>query len=401
MKLRVGAALFGLGVLLLVVAAGLPLYVAPAVTKLPYDLARTTSKAQAVNARALKVTVSGGSVSIEVPQATLVSNVEVIPQPEDTADRLPKNLAGKAVIWDVFQTVKSADNGEVFSQYSTELALDRISGAAVEWDEQWLNETGEDKTPVGNVAYEGQVYKFPFNTKKKDYEVFDRDLKRSTPARFTGTEKVGGLEAYRFEQRIENETLNTPESSLKTLIGRFAPGATSAKVVYSNTRTLWVDPVTGAYLNVREQQHKEFQPDNGPVTVLLDADFKSTDDSVANSVKTVKDNRSKIDMVRTYVPIGAGVLGLLALAAGLLLVLRSNGDSAARHQLAAASAGGSALAVVDEPDERDTAEQPAVEREGGLLSDEIPPASTDWRAEEEPTVPTQRPGADEDETEKR
>ncbi|NYF55847.1 hypothetical protein HDA35_001678 [Micromonospora purpureochromogenes] len=396
-----GAALFGLGVLLLVVAAGLPLYVAPAVTKLPYDLARTTSKAQAVNARALKVTVSGGSVSIEVPQATLVSNVEVIPQPEDTADRLPKDLAGKAVIWDVFQTVKNADNGEVFSQYSTELALDRVSGAAVEWDEQWLNETGEDKTPVGNVAYEGQIYKFPFNTKKKDYEVFDRDLKRSTPAKFTGTEAVRGVEAYRFEQRIENETLNTPESSIKTLIGRFAPTATSGKVVYSNTRTLWVDPVTGAYLDVREQQHKEFQPDNGPVTVLLDADFRYTDDTVAKSVKTVEDNRSKIDMVRTYVPIGAGVLGLLALVAGLLLVLRANGDTAAQRQLAEAPAGGPTPGLVDEPAERDTAEQPVLEREGGVLSDEIPPASTNWRDEEESTVPAQRPAPDEDEAEKR
>ncbi|MFC4146833.1 DUF3068 domain-containing protein [Micromonospora mangrovi] len=401
MKLRVGAALFGLGVLLLVVAIGLPLYIGPAVTKLPYDLARTTSKAEAVNARALKVTVSGDSVSIEVPQATLLSSVEVIPQPEDTADLLPKDLAGKAVVWDVFQTVKNSANDEVFSQYSTELALDRASGAAVDWSEQWLNETGEDKTPVGNVSYEGQIYKFPFDTKKKDYDVFDRDLKRSTPAKFTGTENVKGIEAYRFEQKIENETLNTPESSLKTLINRFAPTATSGKVVYSNTRTLWVDPVTGAYLDLREQQHKEFQPDTGAATVLLDADFRYTPDTVANSVKTAKDNRFKIGMVRTYVPIGAGVLGLLALAAGLLLVLRSNADSAARHRLAAASAGGAAPAVVDATDERDTAEQPTVEHEGGPLSDEIPPATTNWRAEEEPTVPTQRSGADEDETERR
>ncbi|MFG1659610.1 DUF3068 domain-containing protein [Micromonospora chersina] len=385
MKLRVGAALFGLGVLLLVIAVGLPLYIAPAVTKLPYDLDRTTSKAEAVNARALKVTVVGDSVSIEVPQATLMSTVEVIPQPEDTADRLPKELAGKAVVWDVYQTVKNS-GGEVFSQYSTELALDRASGAAADWDEQWLNETGAEQTPVGNVTYEGQVYKFPFDTKKKEYLVFDRDLKRATPAKFTGTENVKGLEAYRFEQRIENETLNTPESNIKTLIGRFAPQATTGKVVYSNTRTLWVDPVTGAYLKVREQQHKEFQPDNGPVTVLLDADFNYTDDTIAKSVETAKDNRFKINMVRTYVPIGAGVLGVVALLAGMLLVLRGNGgDAAARHRLAEAPAGGP------------SGDEAPV---GGPLSDEIPPASTNWRTDEESTVPAQRPAVD-DEAEKR
>ncbi|MFG2110475.1 DUF3068 domain-containing protein [Micromonospora chersina] len=385
MKLRVGAALFGLGVLLLVIAVGLPLYIAPAVTKLPYDLDRTTSKAEAVNARALKVTVVGDSVSIEVPQATLMSTVEVIPQPEDTADRLPKELAGKAVVWDVYQTVKNS-GGEVFSQYSTELALDRASGAAANWDEQWLNETGAEQTPVGNVTYEGQIYKFPFDTKKKEYLVFDRDLKRATSAKFTGTEDVKGLEAYRFEQRIENETLNTPESNIKTLIGRFAPQATTGKVVYSNTRTLWVDPVTGAYVKVRERQHKEFQPDNGLVTVLLDADFNYTDDTIAKSVETAKDNRFKINMVRTYVPIGAGVLGVLALLAGMLLVLRGNGgDATARHRLAEAPAGGP------------SGDEAPV---GGPLSDEIPPASTNWRTDEESTVPAQRPAVD-DEAEKR
>jgi hypothetical protein len=31
------------------------------------------------------------------------------------------------------------------------------------------------------------------------------------------------------------------------------------------------------------------------------------------------------------------------------------------------------------------------EREGGPLTDEIPPASTNWRSDDEPTVPTQRP----------
>ncbi|SCL15152.1 Protein of unknown function [Micromonospora rhizosphaerae] len=377
MKLRVGAALFGLGVLLLVFAAGLPLYVAPAVTKLPYDLSKTTSTAQADNARFLKITKVGDSVTIDVPQATLVSNVEVIPQPEDTADRLPKGLVGKAVIWDVYQTVKRDDTKEVVSQYSTELALDRVSGAAAAWDDQWLNDTGAKEVPVGNITYSGQVYKFPFGTQKKDYDVFDRDLRQALPAKFTGTETIGGLEAYRFEQRIENATLQTPEGSIKALLGRFSPGASVGKVVYSNTRTLWVDPVTGAYLKVREQQHKELQPDVGETTVLLEADFNYTPDTIANSVKTAKSNRMKIDLVRLYVPIGAGVLGLLALVVGVLLVVRANGGDAARYAPGTATV--------------------AYPQGGGPLTDEIPPATTNWRADGEPTVPDQRAGADEPE----
>ncbi|MBQ0903405.1 DUF3068 domain-containing protein [Micromonospora sp. U21] len=394
MKLRVGAALFGLGVLLLVFAAGLPFYVAPAVTKLPYDLEPTTSIAEAKDARFLKITATGSSVSIEVPQATLLSNVEVIPQPDDTKERLPKELKGDAVIWDVYQTVRRADNEDVVSQYSTELALYRISGAAAPWKDQWLNETGADETPVGNVSYSGQIYKFPFGTGKRDYQVFDRDLKRALPAKFTGTEKVKGVEAYRFEQRIENEALTTPESSLQTLIGKFAPGATSGQIVYSNTRTLWVDPVTGSYLNVREQQRKELRPNTGSPTVLLDADFNYTDETVSNSVKTAKDNRFKIGLISLWGPIAAGALGLLALVVGVWLVTRGNGGNA-RHRAAAAAAAPAADPAetrVDQEPVRDTetAGQPRTEAAGGPLTDEIPPASTNWKSED-PTVPTQRP----------
>ncbi|MET7951552.1 DUF3068 domain-containing protein [Micromonospora sp. NPDC005324] len=390
MKLRVGAALFGLGVLLLVFAAGLPFYVAPAVTKLPYDLEPTTSVAEAKNARFLKITATGSSVSIEVPQGDLVSNVEVIPQPDDTRDRLPKDLKGDAVIWDVYQTVRRTDNQDVVSQYSTELALYRISGAAASWKDQWLNETGADGTPVGNVKYAGQIYKFPFGTDKRDYQVFDRDLKRAVPAKFVGTEKIKGIEAYRFEQRIENEVLATPESSIQTLVGKFAPGATSGQVVYSNIRTLWVDPVTGSYVNVREQQHKELRPNTGTPTVLLDADFNYTDDTVSRSVETVKDNRFKIGLISFWGPIVAGVLGLIAVVFGVWLVTRPEGG-AARHRAEPAVDDPTPTRVDQEPvRDTDTVEQPRPQPVGGPLTDEIPPASTNWKSED-PTVPTQRP----------
>ncbi|MEV5207557.1 DUF3068 domain-containing protein [Micromonospora sp. NPDC053740] len=390
MKLRVGAALFGLGVLLLVFAAGLPFYVAPAVTKLPYDLEPTTSVAEAKNARFLKITATGSSVSIEVPQGDLVSNVEVIPQPDDTKDRLPADLKGDAVIWDVYQTVRRTDNQDVVSQYSTELALYRISGAAASWKEQWLNETGADGTPVGNVKYTGQIYKFPFGTAKRDYQVFDRDLKRAVPAKFVGTEKIKGIEAYRFEQRIENEVLATPESSIQTLVGKFAPGATNGQIVYSNIRTLWVDPVTGSYVNVREQQHKELRPDTGTPTVLLDADFNYTDDTVSRSVETVKENRFKIGLISFWGPIVAGVLGLIAVVFGVWLVTRPEGGTA-RHRAEPAVDDPTPTRVDQEPvRDTDTVEQPRPQPVGGPLTDEIPPASTNWKSED-PTVPTQRP----------
>lgn len=347
MKLRVSVALFGLGVLLLVFAVGLPLYVAPAISRLPYDLKPTTLVAEAPNARFLQIAADGESVTVEVPRATLQSTIEVLPQPGETKDRLPEQLKGDAVIWDVYQTVVRSDTQDPITAYSTQLALYRVSGAAAPWDDQWLKQDDSEGTPTGNVEYSGLTYKFPFGAEKKDYPVFDRDLKEALPATFVGTETVEGVDVYRYEQRIEDRVLDTPEESLQVLLSTFAPGSTTGEIVYNNTRTYWVDPVTGAYVDVREQQRKELRPDVGSSTVLLDADFNYTDDTVQNSVETVKTNRLKIGLARLWGPIAAAVLGLIALVVGLRLFLQVGGTTG-RHSAAAPAATGPDSTKVDQ-----------------------------------------------------
>ncbi|MEH0938190.1 DUF3068 domain-containing protein [Micromonospora psammae] len=390
----VGAVLFGIGVLLLALAAGLVFVVAPALTKLPYDLEPSTSVAEASNAKFLQI----NNGSIKVNDGDLRSTVLVTPSKKDTA-KLDGDLDGRAVVWQVGQTVDRTDNKELVSAYGAKLALDRVSGAAVEWKQAWLDDAGEQDP----VAFKGQMYKFPFNTEKRDYEIFDRDLRAVRPAKFAGTENIEGVEAYRFEQVITDETLNLAAERVGLLVGALAaPGATQGTVVYSNQRTVWVDPVTGSFLKVREVQKKVLTPNVGAPVTLLDADFAYNEATIKASVDRAKDSRGKLQLLSVYVPVGLAVLGLLLLAVGLLVARRGAPAVAgeARHRAAAAPA----PAAVDAPtrheepvveEERPTAEQPAVDRPGGPLSDEIPPASTNWKSDDEPTVPTQRTGDDE------
>ncbi|MEV0217399.1 hypothetical protein [Micromonospora sp. ALFpr18c] len=78
------------------------------------------------------------------------------------------------------------------------------------------------------------------------------------------------------------------------------------------------------------------------------------------------------------------------------LVTRPSGGSAsARHRAEPAPvapvADPTPTRVDQEPvRDTDTVEQPTPQPVGGPLSDEIPPASTNWKSED-PTVPTQRP----------
>ncbi len=100
----------------------------------------------------------------------------------------------------------------------------------------------------------------------------------------------------------------------------FAPEATSANVNYRNTREVWVDPVTGAFIKVRERLNQWLKANDGTTQLLLDADFNYTPETVANSVQSAKDNGSLLKLVTLWLPIGAGVLGLVLAVIGILLL---------------------------------------------------------------------------------
>ncbi|WP_433388529.1 DUF3068 domain-containing protein [Micromonospora sp. KLBMP9576] len=355
----IGAVLFGGGALLLALAAGLVFVVKPAMAKLPYDLEASTSVAEARGATFLQIT--NGTIAIN--RADLRSTVRVSPNAK-TTDELSGDLDGKAVVWQVGQTVERTDTKELINAYGAALALDRVSGAALGWNGQYLDDTGTRE----KVQFSGQMYKFPFGAEKKTHEIYDRDLRAVRPAQFKGTEDVKGIESYRYEQVITDEQLNLPAERVSLLLAPLAPGATSGRVVYSNTRTVWIDPVTGSFLKVREVQRKTLMPDVGAPATLLDADFSYTEDTVAASVKRAEESRRSLTMLSVYAPVGLALLGLVLLAAGLLVVRRGEGRVAtdARHRVDA------------------TAEQPTVADRDAV------PASADRRADG-PSVPGQRP----------
>ncbi|MDG4834052.1 porin PorA family protein [Solwaraspora sp. WMMD1047] len=428
MKRFVGAVLFGLGVLLLIFAIALPVYVTPAVSQLPYDLDRSTSVAVSEDSTYLRI--ASGQANIETGRLT--STVEVLPQAKLTREKMTGDLAGEAMVWSVYSQVRTLSDA-VVSGYSTEFALDRRSAATVDWDGEWLDDGTEQP-----ANYDGQVYKFPFDTQRTDYQVFDRDLRKSFPATFQEVTTVEGVEVYRFEQVVPEQPLVVSDSSLQVLLARFAPGATGGQVVYRNTRNYWVEPVTGVYVDVQDQPYKEFRPDGGGApTVLLDADFRYDAATVQASADRAKENSASITLVSRTAPIGLGVLGAVLLLLGGWLVLSgprppappaepgvagddpqpdqpasTAGTPAApadiaetREDLAAdrkpdpvpagADAGrrGSADAAADArtptdsevDDEADEARTPAgvgagVGRSGGdgPLNDVVPPASTNW-----------------------
>ena len=62
----------------------------------------------------------------------------------------------------------------------------------------------DDDQPPTNIAlpHEGLTYRFPFDTEKRTYPVFDPIAQKPFDANYDGEEDVNGLTAYRFSQNV-------------------------------------------------------------------------------------------------------------------------------------------------------------------------------------------------------
>jgi hypothetical protein len=228
----------------------------------------------------------------------------------------------------------------VIDASTQEIALDRKTGAAADWSGAWENGTDAAKGSETKVKFQGYQYKLPFNTEKVSYPFWDGTLVKTFPLEFKNVETVDGVEAYKFVQVVPLQAAPMDEATAGALAGTYGDGKAGGKLFYGNTRTLVVEPTTGQFLKVREQRHIEYRGGNGTTTVLLDADFNYSDATAQTTLTGVKNNVAQIRLVSVYLPIGAGLIGLGLIIAGLSIVFggrrrdeEAAADREARHLL--------------------------------------------------------------------
>jgi hypothetical protein len=138
------------------------------------------------------------------------------------------------------------------------------------------------------------------------------------PFTYDGTATVRGIRTYKFVEDVP-----------PTKIG-FSPLSSTQPEYYQIHLTYWVDPVTGALLNVNEDQKIFLQdPATGAqTTVLFDGDLEATPASVKQIVKLDSDGRNKLSLLGTILPIVLGILGAAALIAGIILARKPREEEA-------------------------------------------------------------------------
>jgi Porin PorA len=310
LRRAIGLGLLGLGACLLGAALAVRLFLVPGLVKLPLDQ-KAAPVAQGTNISFFDI---GEQEQLEGLEATVQQRV----QGDPTAD----GASGDVAVWN-FGSVMTATDGTVLNASTYRVCLDRHTAEAV---------TDCPSTHVDNdrgATITGLTLTFPFGTEQRDYDVFNATTGRAFTAEFQGVEELEGVEVYKFVQTVP-ETVISETQVPAAMAGESGDGTVDAEIVYSNVRTMWVEPASGVIVTAEEHPDTVLRgPDGSTGVTILAGDFSASAKTLADGVERANDTRSKITLVQTVLPLVLAGLGvLLLIAAGLLLAraARTEGD---------------------------------------------------------------------------
>jgi hypothetical protein len=225
----------------------------------------------------------------------------------------------EVAVWDSFNsTVDTADQG-VITATQERIALDRVTAQSVQC-------CGE------NPRHQGLTLKFPFGTEKTTYQFWDGPAQRALPAAFTRAEEVNGVDVYRFEQRIDR--LDVGDQDIPgTLAGDPATPSVQTNIIYSNLKTLWVEPATGIIVKAQQDVTQVLETQGGEqVLTLIDAVLTYDEATVDKNADDASSGANRLRLLGTILPAVALLLGLISIAAGLVLLRSPEGRRVARGE---------------------------------------------------------------------
>ncbi len=222
-------------------------------------------------------------------------------------------------VWQQFTALQDTSNNLPVRYETQRLAFDRRTGVLV-------NCCGSHVGNHTNLQLGGQGYVFPFNTQKRTYQVFDTTLLRPEPIRYAGTATVDGVTAYKFVEQVSNQQFGT-QTLPGALVGVKNQASVTLPQYLTATNTVLVDPVTGAVLEIIQNQSVTLKDSTGATRlVLLQGKLASTPQTIQAEVNTSNSARVKIQLVQIIGPLVGLLLGLVLLIIGITLLLNEPDD---------------------------------------------------------------------------
>ncbi len=302
MRRPVGVTLTGLGAFLLVLALMSYLFLPGQIIKFPlneYTVSRLTGTNFTYFSEASVSEVDGATVrAVATTQGNVVSGT------------------GSTAVWTtetgVFDITHGGNPGSPIS-YSTEtLAFDRRTGV--------LENCCGAEVGTSRPHFSGQGYVWPLGVQKKTYDVYNTTLLAATPADYSGTTSVDGLNTYIFVQHITNQQFGkvTVPGSLVNM----SPAEVTLPEYLNATYTYYVDPVTGSPVKEIENQSETLENTSTGTTALtlFSGTLTSTPATVQAAVSTASSYDTEISIVQSIGPLVAGLVAIVLLVLGVLLI---------------------------------------------------------------------------------
>jgi hypothetical protein len=328
----------GLGAALLIAALLLSTYTDSKIAKIPLDLDATL--------------ISDGTgtafnpSSLNAPKFAIDRDVPLTQQ-EQVSVETPSNadVVTLQVGSTLRRTDEQKDNGLLLALVDT-VTLNRRTAAAVSSENnpggavQKPRGIGDEEPPT-NIAlpHDGLAYRFPFDTEKRTYPVFDPIAQKAYDANYDGEEDVNGLTTYRFSQNVGYDAdgkLVEPvkyaslydddaDSQVTAPAGMWGvPGNPDEPITmtrfYAAQRTFWVDPVSGTIVKKEEHGYHYYAREPlKPEVTFVDYKVTSNEQTVESQVAAARDEQDRVALWGRILPITFTALGLVTLIGGALL----------------------------------------------------------------------------------
>lgn len=301
MRRILGPLLVGVGCFLIVAALMVRFYAYPKLAVAPENQDSVT-KLQAEGATFFNTaTLTEENTDLSVENQTL-GDVEATEQADDGIR-----------VWYGSTSIRASD-GTIISRSQERVAFDATSGEAVNCCDAY-SETTEGERQAANR--EGQVYKMPFNTQQTTYQWWDGTLGETVDMKFVEEEEIDGLTVYKFESSVPRTEVGEREVP-GSVVGE-DDDTVVAETMYTNDKTLWVEPETGGVIDRNEHTVTALAVDGEDRVTATDANLEYADETVAANVEDLGGKGNQLGLARTTAPIVAAVLGIILLGLGILL----------------------------------------------------------------------------------
>ncbi|WP_067571927.1 DUF3068 domain-containing protein [Nocardia acidivorans] len=335
----VACLLVGLGALLLVAAIMIPTYTVSRLAKTPLDLEITTVATNVQGAPS--EVLDSKSLTAPTGAAKVDTNVPLFSQRfltvEDPADASEMTIqAGQTLR----RTDKQGDTG-LLTATLDRVTIDRKDGMPVDSVDGGPNGAigatvdKKGEAVMDPVQHTGLQYRFPIGTEKKSYPYFDINARKTFDINFVEETEINDMKVYHFQQAVPvtdlSTVVNSPTNKLALPADKWGVEGGETPITmtrfYTNVRDVWVEPKTGTVIKGGEKIHQFYaRSSDKPEVTVLNATLMFDEPTVESQISVAKENIDKLSLYGRTLPISFGIIGAIALIAGIVFGVLGGGS---------------------------------------------------------------------------